>query len=552
MHLQAWAALAVGFPAAAVIWTGWRTGIGPRFQAAHLPIFGMLVAAVLQYFFGVIDFFGVLAIDVALLMGAGVLLCIGDIWQRGRDGQVLDYLSIAFVAAAIASLPIQALQWLGIQLDSAFLMQTPSPRRPYANLAQPNLLADLYLLAIVGLSWLRYRWGNKNGLTLFLMLCLLWGIAITESKAGFVNVFVLGAWFLLRAENSKSRRVQSVLAGVLILFLLMVVLQRDIQSVFISSGGVDGGGVLQFSSNSSSARLNILSLMFVALQHSPLMGYGMGQGIKTNFVVDDTFGVARGFVSEGHNFFLDMLVWFGYPVGAVISMLFIIVCFRLLKKTSGVLSWHGQAMLLILAIHSLVEFPLHYAFYLFPCALVVGMLGGGGQIQRLALGDVNKYLFTGLFLGLLLVCVIFVRDYSLIEKSYYALRFESRGYQRAETAEPPDIWLLTQMEEHLRFSRASLRKSVEGKELAELERVVMNTPGAYLIHKLALQYALVGNGDRARFWLRQLCAKAMELHCAEAKEKWTAAALRHGVPSELVGWPIGAETAGDPAITSTR
>ena len=70
-----------------------------------------------------------------------------------------------------------------------------------------------------------------------------------------------------------------------------------------------------------------------------------------------------------------------------------------------------------------------------------------------------------------------------------------------------------------------------------MEDVVRATPGAYIMFKLALDYGLNGNQEKASFWLRQICYKSFVTQCGEAKDKWQKAREKFS-NEKLMAWPL--------------
>lgn len=528
-HAEVLAALAVAIPC---LWMSLLTKQRAKVYTSTLIVFGALGVALVQFACGLVPLFGTFWLTMAYLVGLLLALQIGEIWEKERPGQLLEFLALALIIAALLSLPIELIQWLDLPVRSDFLMLAPDIRRPIANIAQPNLLADLYLLSIVGISWLYANRRLPGIAAMVLIAVFLAGTALTGSRAAWVNVGVL-LMFSTLLKPKSSPAIQGKAAVFLALFFIVCVVAAPIlQAELLNIWGAD---TPQYSTTSANSRLTVWKMMFAASLLSPLWGYGWGQVIKVNFVFEDARGVERGLFSHSHNIFLDLVLWNGYPIGLVFIAGLLWWAWKLMRMERDLSQWHVQAMVAILAVHSLVEFPLYYTYFLLPLGLLLGSVQpyAGGR----SYGSVPKLAGLVTLLAGILVLAVTVKEYLAIERSFYALRYESRGMVTSLSSSPPKVFALTHMAEHLRFARSAPDPAVTQSQFEAMEDVVRVTPGAYIMYKLAKNYGLAGNRDKAAFWLRQLCDKTHVTQCKQAREKWEWS-VQQGLSPQLIPWPL--------------
>jgi len=500
---------------------------------SSLGVATVLLLALLQYLFGLIPLWGTFWISAVYVLGFFLSLHCGWAWERWRAGQCMDYLAIAMLIAAVVSLPIECMQWLGVQWSTPLLMQASNAQRPFANLAQPNLLADLYLLGVLAASWLSSQRNLPAWLAWLLAALFMVGAALTGSRAAWVNVGVVLIFLGHVNRHTLNWRKIGLAAALVSLFYALAVLGPQLQAIHQDSVNISSAP--QFSTSSANSRLTAWKVLGLASLQSPWFGYGWGQVIKVNFVFAEGMNMERGLFSQSHNLFLDLILWNGYPLGILFSLGLVLWVGKLLRlpKTPG--HTHVQAAVLILFLHSMIEFPVYYTYFLFPAGMMLGTVQAA--LERKPVFTLPRY--TGLALAVLGVAVLFVtaRDYFLIERSFYALRYESRGYTTELDRTTPRTWALNQMEEHLRVSRSEPSGNLDAAQLAHMEDVVRATPGAYIMYKLALDYGLAGNTEKASFWLQQICEKTSQSLCTEARQKWQAATEKYISPP-LMAWPL--------------
>ncbi len=524
-HAEAWSAVAIAVPG---IWIAWRARHRTGVYASTLMVALAATGCFLQYVFGLIHFLGTFWISASYLVGFLLTLQLGELWEREARSQCLDYLAISLVLASLLSLPIELIQWLNIPWSSAMLISAPDIHRPTANMAQPNLLADLYLLGVIGLSWLHSHKRLPGLIALVLIALFLGGAALTGSRTAWLNVIVLVIFSTIgqpRLEGSARRRAALALAAY---FFVCVAVAPLLQAVLLDTASSE------YSTASAHSRLAVWKMMFAASQLSPWWGYGWGQVIKANFTTANATGVGELF-SQSHNFFLDLVLWNGYPLGLLLALGLGWWIWRLLRIDRNLPQWHTLVFLAVLCVHAIVEYPFCYAYFLFPMGLLLG------SVQPIIAGTPFMLLSRNatralLALGIVMLSVS-IRDYFLIERSFYALRFESRGILTDIPRSPPDAWVLTQMVAHLRFSRDEPAPLASPEEFEQMEDVVRVTPSPHTMLKLALNYALAGNTGKATFWLKQICDKTVDTQCAEAKQKWELGVRQNKYP-HLMPWPI--------------
>lgn len=528
-HAEVLAALAVAIPC---LWMSLLTKQRAKVYTSTLIVVGALGVALVQFACGLVPLFGTFWLTMAYLVGLLLALQIGEIWEKERPGQLLEFLALALIIAALLSLPIEVIQWLDLPVHSDFLMLAPDIRRPIANIAQPNLLADLYLLSIVGVSWLHANRRLPGTAAMVLIAVFLAGTALTGSRAAWVNVGVLLLFCTLLKPKPSSAFQSKAAVFMAVLFMACVVTAPLLQEQLLNIGGRDAP---QYSTASAYSRLSVWKMMFAATWLSPWWGYGWGQVIKVNFVFEDALGVERGLFGYSHNIFLDLILCNGYPIGLLFIGGLLWWAWRVMRMERDLPQWHVQAMVAILAVHSLVEFPLYYTYFLLPVGLLLGSVQpyAGGR----SYGSVPKLAGFVVLLAGVLVLAITVKEYLAIERSFYALRYESRGMVTSLSSSPPKVFALTHMAEHLRFARSAPDPAATQSQFETMEDVVRVTPGAYIMYKLAKNYGLAGNRDKAAFWLRQLCDKTDVTQCKQAREKWEWS-VQQGLSPQLIPWPL--------------
>lgn len=508
-HAEAWTAMAMLAPAG---WVVFCSSKRPSLNLALWICVGMMLLTLLQFATGLVPFKGTALIVISYFCGSVLAVMVGDMWEQEAPGQALDYVALALTLAAIISFPIQLMQWLGLSWETPLLVMAASVQRPAANLAQPNLLADLFLMATVAVSWLRVQGRLPAWLALAIASLFLIGAALTGSRAAWINVIAMSGMVLYGNMRLKGLPKPSVVAVLCLVFFIGVFSGPSIQQIVIQLE--NGGG---YTLDSSNARISAWNMMFHALWERPWTGYGLGQIVRVNFVFENNFGMERALYNQSHNIALDLILWLGIPLGVLALLMLFRLLWVMVRVIPSLYHWHAATIVLIAVVHSLVEFPLQYTFFLFPIGMLIGTLCGSSiKVQRSLTALWSRILWC--FAMVVVVCL--TRDYALVERNFYALRFESRGFETTEPKAPPDTWVLDQMREHLRVSRLNPSDEFTAQEFEKMEQVVRLTPGPFIMLKLAMAYALNEQPEKAQFWLGQICNKTNLEQCEVARNQW--------------------------------
>ncbi|MNZ98869.1 hypothetical protein D3C78_1181740 [compost metagenome] len=137
----------------------------------------------------------------------------------------------------------------------------------------------------------------------------------------------------------------------------------------------------------------------------------------------------------------------------------------------------------------MLEFPLDYAFFLFPVGLLLGMVEADQQVS--ALFSIPRWVQAGAVAVFVVGLGLVWREYRVVEEDYRLMRFESAriGSLKAEQ-KAPDVVLLTQLREFLRFARTEAREGMSPSELGWMGKVVHRYPYPPSLFRYALALGL--------------------------------------------------------------
>lgn len=477
-----------------------------------------------QYLAGQIEWFGTAWINAAYLVGLACAIELGARWEKYAPGRCGDFLFSALLPAGIFSVVISLCQWLDLNVSDLWVLR--SDRRPFGNLSQANQTATLYVLSAVGCAWLYRRKKISGFLAGFLTALLLMGLAMSGSRTGWVNAVFIGVVLVgWSYKSSQKRWAAAAVVGLTALGLFIFILPR-LGSLLALPEPVDWA-----SRSLLNSRDVIWRLIWDAATRQPIWGYGWGQTEAASLSVAADHPRLDAITTYSHNLFLDLLLWNGLILGGILC--FAIGSWMLWistrAKTLG--QWLLILSLSVLGLHAMTEFPLHYAYFLLPAGMIVGMLGqqSGAPV---AVTTSRKPLIA-LFVLASATLVVTVRDYLHIETGFTAIRFESANMKHDYPTTPPDVWALTDLRGVIVMARWQPEKGSSAAELATMNSIALTYASGNNILKMAKGYGLIGDEKRATYWLQMGCNTSPKWVCAKMRVLWESDNRLAAMP-----WPI--------------
>jgi len=353
-----WLALALGILSVAVIGS-WTLGSLPTSLA--LPPLLLLVAA-----------------SFVATLGARVA-------QGGDEDGLQAFAPFAFgmLTVGVLSALIAIIQVHFPKLaDGTFIAQSGIPGRAVGNLRQPNHLASLLVWSAIALvplvEWRRIpRW-----LGAVLLLLIMYGVFLSGSRTGLIGgAIVLVLWAVCDWSLSVSTRVALVVGVAFACALPWMSVHLSFMPHAV--------GTATRASDGDSSHFAIWKNAVEMVRQQPWLGVGWGE---FNFAWTLTPFPHRptAFFDHTHDLPLQLIVELGLPLALLVLGLMIVALVQGLiraYRTQGEAGHGARAawvMILMIAAHSLDEYPLWYAYFLLPAAWAWGFTLGSGPAPKVA------------------------------------------------------------------------------------------------------------------------------------------------------------------------
>lgn len=469
--------------------------------AVPVVIGWMIAVAILawiQYAFGLVLFAGdALLISLYMSCVCGSIL-VGYFFRKQdelRSERALLGIMCCVWVAAMISAALGMVQWLRVQhILGVYILQADLGDRAMANLGQANQLATLLLMGVAAFGY-AFEKSLFGKVVLYLgMGFLTLGLILAQSRSGLLSVLALTS-FMLWKRHVYTARISVAMVSVWALCFLI----GSALLPFVSQSMLLGDVRSVTDSAPVSERFRMWQQIGYAVAESPWVGYGWNQIPAAHAVGALAFPSSTTY-TNAHSLIFDMIAWNGLPIGllllAAISYWFWARA-RVLKSADDVLA---MACLLPLAVHSLVEFPFVYTYFLVVAGLMVGILEGGiayPKILRVPTRWIWCFWAMWVVLG-----SYFTYEYFLIEEDFRVVRFENlRIGKTPEEYEVPSVWMISQMAAMLKASRQVVMTDMPVEQLENLRKVSTRFAFGAIRYRYTLALALNGKTDEAKHQL---------------------------------------------------
>lgn len=285
------------------------------------------------------------------------------------------------------------------------------------NLAQPNNFGDYLWLGVASALYLRSRgWLGRNSTIASLLVLLPFGV-LSGSRAMWLYAVGLPLFSIAwgwRSGDPTARTLRNWSAGALAGALCCQLLFSSGLIPF-ATDIVTSGQKLVNQGSYDPIRMALWRIAVDGFLENPWLGTGFGQYTRYFHlhVLELMPYRLPGLPEHAHNILLNLLAEMGLMAG----LLFLVFIFRWsvgvarARRTPEL--WWVAAIALILGIHSNLEYPLWYGFFLGIAALLAGAASQDNRILKV--GRTAPYAMAA-FLGLgALTLYNLHQDYSLLE-----------------------------------------------------------------------------------------------------------------------------------------
>lgn len=455
----------------------------------------------------------------ALYIAWAMLVATTAAWLRERLGleKVIAVLAWFIFAGGILQAIIGLVQYTGLHswLDAVITPKlTPSI---YGNLGQRNHFATHITLASLAFVYLFARF-RLPWITAILVMPL-FAFALTLSSSRSVSIYLPGAFILSLLAYRKAREATQLRLALTCGLFLTLYLATQISFPFLNDWfrtmlswlGFDIAPLEALTAVERGAlsgieeRLTEAHKTWLMFLQAPFLGVGIGQYGWHSFLLHQLPQFSAyprwDMFTHAHNLFLQVLAELG-GIGLLLILVMLFGWFRqFLSNWMASTNWLLAACLLVLFIHSNLEYPLWYSYFLGLAAVLLGL--GDTRMLRVkftpALGQFVTVSVLFLTTAILAITIVGYRQISRVNVLVPELGQDQAAVILQTVSRNP---LLTPWAEATMAVHGYPDERLIEKQVALTGRVMRFRPNAIKVNRHAAYLAEAGHAEEALELLR--------------------------------------------------
>ena len=342
---------------------------------------------------------------------------------------IVQCIALAWLLAAAASTAIALSQYFGVAEGLAPWVNASAVGEAFGNLRQRNQFASLTVIGMATLFWLSQQ-QQRHWLATAAMVWLATGNAATTSRTGLLQLLLLG--FLAWAWPAPRReRVKLWLAALLAYAAAALILPWLLEI----ATGVTGHRLWDRVSavDACSSRTALWSNVLHLIAQKPWAGWGWGNLDYAHYMTLYDGLRFCDILDNAHNLPLHLAVELGVPAA-------LLVCAGVLWATIRARPWAeadparqmAWAVLAVIGVHSLLEYPLWYGPFQIAFGLCLGLLwpaASRASVQSVTGVARASAVSLALMAGVAAVCAYAAWDYHRVSQIYLPPEARAAAYE---------------------------------------------------------------------------------------------------------------------------
>ena len=462
-------------------------------------------------------------VDHGLTMGLmASLLCVWLMVAVGRraaaDEGLLRWLVAGLLVAAVISAVLGALQYLGLAREMSPWVNQPLKGDAFANLRQRNQFASLTSLGLVAvLGWIAAR-AKVNamtqvcwGLALVLLNVLAAGVACSVSRTGAVQWALVGALMALWAWRSLKNEAAQ-LKGVVWLALAAPVLVA-VWSVIMpwlalqTTGEWGASMILRVTGQAQDyaacgGRRVLWSNVLALIAQHPWLGWGWGETDYAHFMTAYNSMRFCDMLDNAHDFPLHLALEFGVPFAlAVMAMIGVWILRR--KPWCEQHPWRVMAwcLVVVLGLHSLLEYPLWYGPFQMTLGLAIGLLWAQHNAPTVQARQEGPMLVAAvLFIG----CLYAAWDFNRVGQIYRQAASRDAAYKDNPLHHAKQSWLFKNQADFAELTTQPVNEDNAASVYLQAQRLMHYSPEARVVQRAIDSGQLLGHETQTQLLAQRL------------------------------------------------
>jgi hypothetical protein len=427
------------------------------------------------------------------------------------DGTALRWAAGALIVGGLFAVFSQVIQLFHLETRVAPFVVAYNvivERRPFGNMAQANHLATYIAFAMAGALFLVQTRRLAVGIWLLVSTIFAVGLALTVSRGPWLQmgvIVVAGFWMAfaqIRSEPMlrRSNREWIIPIALAVLFFVVNALIRWANVRYHLELGQSAADRFK-DAGQIAPRLALWKYGWTMFRTHPLLGVGWGEFPSYQYELVKTLGGVE-IANNSHDIFIDLLAKTGLIGVAIVLLGLIAWLVRVVRAPQSAARVFGIALIGVLTMHALVEYPQQYMFFLLPAMFVFGLLET--RPLRFVPARLSFGAFAVVVFGGLAALYPVYRDYARAEVLYY-------GSRPAEQYAAAPSFLFRAWGEYGFATLQPMNSQDLPRKLAMHKQAIALLPGETVLRRYAVLQALSGDTAAALDTVERLKIFAEEL-----------------------------------------
>jgi hypothetical protein len=456
-------------------------------------------------------------VDRALTAGlVASLMCVWLMAAVGRraavDEPLLHWLVVGLLAAAVISAVLGMLQYLGLARELSPWVNQPLKGDAFANLRQRNQFASLTSLGLVALlGWLAARAKAQSMTTrcwliaVVLLNVLAAGVACSVSRTGAVQWVLVGV--LMAAWSWRSAKQEPRFGTGLVWLAISAPLLVAVWSVLMpwlalqTTGEWGASMILRVTGQAQDyaacgGRRVLWSNVLAMMAQHPWLGWGWGETDYAHFMTGYSSMRFCDMLDNAHDFPLHLALEFGVPFAAAVMAL---IGLWVLRRTPWrehhpwrVMAW---CLILVLGLHSLLEYPLWYGPFQMTLGFAIGLLWASPNAQAKQETQEGPMLVAALlFIG----CLYAAWDFNRVGQIYRQAVSRDAAYRDNPLHHAKQSWLFKNQADFAELTTQNVTQDNAEELYPQAVRLMHYSPEARVVQRVIDSGKLLGHEDQAQ------------------------------------------------------
>ncbi len=441
--------------------------------------------------------------------------------DENKLNTTLYYFAICHSIAALLSVGMEVVQVYGLDWRPwvMYVAAGQTNVRPIANVAQPNQLALLLCFGLASLWWLFQQRKLHGALVFIFAWVLVSGIVLTQSRIAWLILPMFAICLATRFVGSRKTPIAALF--ILLLWYWLFLLNLPIVSDAL---GFSGGSAFERLGGRSERTVLAQQALRMISEH-PMMGIGWFRFSEEQVNLGRFFSPTI-YAEHSHNLILNIAAELGLPVALFFIASLSFWLWKVLSKRSMRARdeiGFGLLFVIAVAVHSMVEFPLWYAYVLLPLGFIVGVMHRA-RFNATSLQTTFSFMSLASVIGLILSVFIVVDFHRVVDGFTEFRRLQSGQRMDESKIEMPRISLFRDYYDYFTTMQLVPREGMELEDIQFIEGQSRRFGFVHILNKLAETYALNGELEKARAMMLTI-HRLHPFYYAEYYDYWSKLAL---------------------------